>query len=57
MIADRRPGQLVAMGGTFDDPNWLKIDRHNWIKSKVHWMEITADATRSKYGARPVRQV
>jgi len=40
MTAERRPGQQVLMGGTFDDPNWFMINRHVWTRSKVHWVDI-----------------
>jgi hypothetical protein len=36
-------GRGVA-GGSFDDPSWLKIERHSWIRSKQHWVAIPAEA-------------
>ena len=47
LTAERRPGQRAVTGGTFDDPNWFKLGRHIWTKSKVHWMEIPADTIAS----------
>jgi hypothetical protein len=38
MTAERRPGQQVLMGGTFDDRNWFTINRHIWTNSKLHWI-------------------
>jgi hypothetical protein len=26
--------------GTLDDSSWLKIERHAWIRSKQHWVDI-----------------
>ena len=43
LTAERRPGQHAVTGGTFDDPNWFKIGRHIWTKSKASWVEIPAD--------------
>src|SRR5687768_7263514 len=36
-------GRGVA-GGSFDDPSWLKIERHSWTRSKLHWVPIPAEA-------------
>jgi hypothetical protein len=35
-------GRGVA-GGSFDDPRWLKIERHTWTRSRQHWVAIPAD--------------
>ena len=40
LTAERRPDQHAVTGGTFDDPNWFKIGRHIWTKSRTHWMEL-----------------
>jgi hypothetical protein len=40
LTAERRPGQRAVTGGTFDDPNWFRIGRHIWTRSKLHWVEI-----------------
>ena len=32
-------GRGVA-GGSFDDPRWLKIERHSWTRSKHHWFVV-----------------
>ena len=34
---ERFPGEPIITGGTFDDPNWVKIDRHIWTRSAQHW--------------------
>jgi hypothetical protein len=40
---ERRPGVRSIAGGTFDDPNWLRIARHIWTRSAQPWMPIAAD--------------
>lgn len=37
--AEALAGMRAIAGGSFDDPNWLKIDRHGWIRSKQAWVE------------------
>lgn len=32
--SERRPGAHGISGGTFDDPNWVKVERHVWTRSK-----------------------
>lgn len=39
-IAEARPGMRSIAGGTFDDPNWLEINRHIWVKSKLRWVPV-----------------
>lgn len=39
-IAEGRPGMRMVAGGTLDDPNWLEINRHIWVKSKLHWVPV-----------------
>ena len=34
---ERFPGEPIITVGTFDDPNWVKIDRHIWTRSAQHW--------------------
>jgi hypothetical protein len=41
--AERRPGTIAIAGGTFDDPDWVKIQRHIWTRSAQRWMPIPAD--------------
>lgn len=35
--AEAFPGIRAVAGGTFDDPDWLKIDRHGWTRSRHKW--------------------
>jgi len=37
---ERFPGGRVIFGGTFDDPNWFKIERHIWTRSAQSWMVL-----------------
>jgi hypothetical protein len=41
--AERRPGSIGIACGTFDDPNWVKVQRHIWTRSKQHGTFIPAD--------------
>ncbi len=38
--AEWRPGMRAVAAGTFDDPTWLRIDRHIWTQSKLPWVVI-----------------
>lgn len=38
--AEWRPGMQAVAAGTFDDPTWLRIDRHIWTQSKLPWVVI-----------------
>ncbi len=31
------PGARAVAGGTLDDPNWLKVERHGWMRSAHPW--------------------
>ena len=35
--AEALPGLRAIAGGSFDDPSWLKVDRHGWTRSKQPW--------------------
>jgi hypothetical protein len=35
-------GRGVA-GGSFDDPAWIRIERHTWTRSKHHWVALPED--------------
>lgn len=41
--AEVRPGLRSIAAGTFDDPDWLRIERHIWVRSKRPWVAIPAD--------------
>jgi hypothetical protein len=38
--AEARPGICSIAAGTFDDPAWLGIQRHIWVRSKLPWVAI-----------------
>lgn len=40
--AEALPGLRALAGGTFDDPNWLEIDRHGWTRSRHKWFVFPA---------------
>ena len=36
LTLEKFPDVRIITGGTFDDPNWFKIDRHVWTRSVRH---------------------
>ena len=36
----------AMLGGTFDDPARIKVERHVWTRSAQRWVLIPRDATR-----------
>ena len=45
------PGMRALAGGSFDDPDWLKINRHGWTRSKQKWVVCPADVQVFEKGA------
>ena len=43
--AEVRPGLRSLTIGSFDDPDWLRIERHIWTRSKRTWVSIPSDVT------------
>ena len=41
--AEALPGARAIAGGTFDDPNWLKLEKHGWTRSAQHWVVFPTD--------------
>ncbi len=41
--SERRPGVRGVSAGTFDDPNWVKIQRHIWTRSAQSWITFPTD--------------
>lgn len=41
--AEARPGLRAIAGGTFDDPDWFRIERHIWVQSARPWSQIPSD--------------
>ncbi len=42
--AEVRPGLRSIAVGTFDDPDWVRIERHIWVRSKRPWVSIPPEA-------------
>ncbi|MGH8669134.1 MAG: GFA family protein [Burkholderiales bacterium] len=49
--AEALVGLRAVAGGSFDDPDWLKIDRHGWTRSKQKWFVCPAEALVFEKGA------
>lgn len=43
---ERGPEMRAMLGGTFDDPAWIKVQRHVWTRSARRWALIPPDVTR-----------
>jgi hypothetical protein len=57
-LCQRRTGSAFGVGvyfrtdgGTFDDPSWLKIERHTWTRSKQHWVPIPPEVEKFEKAA------
>jgi hypothetical protein len=40
------PGLRIVTGGSFDEPNWIEIDRHVWTRSAQHWVVFPQNVNR-----------
>ena len=47
------PGLRAIAGGTFDDPKWLKIQRHGWLRSKHSWFTPPEGVEQHERGTLP----
>jgi len=47
------PGLRGLAGGTFDDPKWLKIQRHGWLRSAHPWFTPPEGVERHEKSALP----
>lgn len=45
------PDARGVAGGTFDDPSWLKIERHLWTRSAHPWVIIPSDVDKFEKSA------
>lgn len=43
---EKSPGVRIISGGTFDDPSWVKLERHIWTRSAQHWMAFPPNVER-----------
>ena len=41
--AEVRPGVRAMAIGTFDEPGWITLQRHIWMRSKRPWVVVPAD--------------
>jgi hypothetical protein len=53
--AEVRPGLRSIAVGTFDDPGWVRIERHIWTRSKRRWVQIPSDAAVFPQGSASAR--
>ena len=53
LTAEKSPGRRIVSGGTFDDPGWLRIERHVWTRSGVPWMVYPPDVEIFEKGSLP----
>lgn len=56
--AEVRPNMRAIAAGTFDDPDWFRIDRHIWTVSKRPWVQMPQDVAvyeKGSVGATPIR--
>lgn len=51
MTAEIMPGARGIAGGTFDDPSWLKIERHIWTRSAHPWVAVPAGVEKFPKGS------
>ena len=49
--AEFLPGLRSFSGGSFDDPNWVEIKRHTWLRSARKDMAIPEGVEKSAMGA------
>jgi hypothetical protein len=49
--AEALAGIRAIAGGSFDDPDWLNIDRHGWTRSKQKWFTCPPEAQVFEKGA------
>ena len=49
--AEALPGMRAIAGGSFDDPDWLKIDRHGWTRSRHKWFVFPPEVQLFEKGA------
>ena len=50
-MAQGRPGQRALAVGTLDEPDWLRIERHVWVRSKRPWVSIPSDVAAFPQGS------
>jgi hypothetical protein len=53
MTVELLPGTRGISGGTFDDPSWLKIERHIWTRSAQPWVVVPSGIEKYPKGSTP----
>jgi hypothetical protein len=57
MTVETLPGTRGIAGGTFDDPSWLQVQRHTWLRSAHPWIVVPPDVEQfEKSSFQPPRQ-
>ena len=51
--AEALPGIRAIAGGSFDDPGWLELNRHVWLRSAQKWVPIPDGVERFEHGSLP----
>lgn len=41
-VTEFRPGARSVALPTFDEPSWVRIDRHIWVRAKQPWVVVPA---------------
>ena len=49
--AEAFPGGRAVAGGTFDDPDWVRIERHVWTRSAHRWVPIPPEVEKFEKGS------
>lgn len=48
-----RPGARAIAGGTFDNPDWFKVDWHSWTRSAHRWVILPPEVAKYERSAVP----
>lgn len=48
--AEMRPGLRAIAVGTLDDPEWPRIQRHIWVRSRRSWIAVLPDTVTFEQG-------
>ena len=47
------PGVRAIAGGSLDDPDWLELNRHVWLRSAQRWVPVPQGVERFDEGSLP----
>jgi len=51
MLVEPLKGLRGIAGGTFDDPSWLKVERHTWLRSAHPWVIVPPEVDKFPMGS------